>query len=84
MKYLKLLGHLLLILILTLITQVCGVIWVLALILKKKYQFKKRFSLPLIYIVFNLLLVPSVAKIFGRVPYLLILKKLNASIGFIL
>ncbi|MEW4925097.1 hypothetical protein [Algibacter sp. 2305UL17-15] len=66
MKFLKAIGHLFLIIFLTILTQVGGVIWILTLMLSKPLKSKKRYSFPLLYLSFNLLIIPPVAKQFGR------------------
>lgn len=66
MKFLKLLGHTCVILSLTVITQVGGIVWLLSVFVSKKMKTKKRYTFPLLYLVFNLLVVPPIAKIFGR------------------
>ncbi|WP_412984007.1 hypothetical protein [Pontimicrobium sp. IMCC45349] len=66
MRITKVLLHLCLIIILTVLTQVGGLIWLLALLLSKKYQVKKRFIFPILYFVFNLIIIPSSAKLLGR------------------
>lgn len=66
MKFLKLVGHILIITFLTALTQVGGFVWIITIILSKTKDWKKRYVFPIIYLVFNILLVPSVAPIFGR------------------
>lgn len=66
MLFLKLFGHLLFILILTVITQVGGFIWIISITIANRFRFKKRFAFPIIYLVFNILIIPPVAKLFGR------------------
>lgn len=66
MKFLKLLKHLIIFLFLTAITQVGGLIWVLALLISIRYKRKKRFIFPILYLTFNLLIIPPIAKQFGR------------------
>ncbi|RZN82608.1 MAG: hypothetical protein EVB11_07775 [Winogradskyella sp.] len=66
MKVLKLVGHLLVILLLTIATQVGGIIWLISIFLSKRVTWKKRFIFPILYLVFNLLIIPPVAKVFGR------------------
>ncbi|MDO5978053.1 hypothetical protein [Flavivirga spongiicola] len=66
MKFLKLLRHLIAFFFLTIITQVGGLVWVLALFISVKYKKKKRFIFPILYLTFNLLIIPPIAKQFGR------------------
>nr|WP_321237430.1 hypothetical protein [uncultured Psychroserpens sp.] len=66
MKFLKLFGHLILIIFLTALTQIGGVIWILSLFISIALKGKKRFIFPVLYLVFNLLIIPPVAKQFGR------------------
>lgn len=68
MKFIKLFGHLLIISILTVLTQVGGFVWLLTLFFSFKFKKKKRFVFPTLYLVFNLLIVPPIAKYFGREP----------------
>lgn len=65
MKFLKFLGHLLFIIVLTVFTQIGGLVWILSIIISKK--FKKRYSFFIIYLLFNLIIIPPIAKSFGRV-----------------
>ncbi len=67
MKFIKFLGHLITFIFLTILTQVGGLIWILAVLLCKKWKLKKRFVFPLLYLVFNLVLIPPIAKQLGRV-----------------
>lgn len=67
MKTTKLLGHILLVLFLTLITQVGGLIWLLNLLISRKIKKKKRIVFPTLYLVFNLIIIPSIAPFFGRI-----------------
>ncbi|WP_299115291.1 hypothetical protein [uncultured Winogradskyella sp.] len=66
MRLLKLFGHILFIILLTAATQVGGIIWLLTLIICKKFECKKRFVFPVLYLAFNLLIIPPIAKFFGR------------------
>lgn len=68
MKFFKLFGHLLIISILTILTQLGGLVWLLTLIISFRFKKKKRFLFPTLYLVFNLLIVPPIAKYFGREP----------------
>lgn len=66
MRLLKLFGHLLIIVFLTLLTQVGGLIWLLTLIISKRFTWKKRFVFPVFYLIFNLIIIPPIAKLLGR------------------
>ena len=66
MKFLKLFGHLIIIFLLTILTQVGGLIWLLVLLISKKTKNKKRFVFPILYLAFNILIIPPIAKSFGR------------------
>jgi len=65
--YFIILIHVVIVFLLTLLTQVGGIIWLLALIISKRFVWKKRFVFPLLYLVFNLIIIPPVAKLLGRV-----------------
>ncbi|MEO1031577.1 MAG: hypothetical protein AAFX55_09240 [Bacteroidota bacterium] len=67
MKLLKLVGHLFIIILLTVLTQIGGLIWIIALVLSYRLQWRIRYSFPTIYLLFNLILIPFVAPYFGRV-----------------
>lgn len=66
MKFIKLFGHLIGILFLTVLTQVGGLLWIASLLISVKLKKKKRFVFPLMYLFFNLLIIPPLAKYFGR------------------
>ncbi len=66
MKFLKLIKHLFFFTLLTLLTQVGGIIWLISLYISKSTRKKKRFIFPIIYLIFNLIIIPPVAKSFGR------------------
>ena len=66
MKFIKLFGHLLIILLLTALTQIGGLIWIIVLWISCKFKKRKRYLFPLLYLIFNLIFVPPIAKIFGR------------------
>jgi len=66
MKLLKFIGHLLIILGLTAITQVGGLIWLLAIIISYKIKKGKRIVFPLLYLLFNLVIIPPIASYLGR------------------
>lgn len=54
------------ILFLTLLTQVGGLIWIISLFISHKSRKRKRIIFPVLYLLFNLLIVPPLAKLFGR------------------
>ena len=66
MTLIKLLGHLIIVLVLTGLTQIGGLIWILSIIVSIKSKKKKRYIFPVFYLVFNLLIIPPVANYFGR------------------
>lgn len=66
MNFLKLIVHLLIIICLTILTQLGGLIWLLSIFISKRWQKKKRFVFPIVYFVCNLLIVPWIAPYFGR------------------
>lgn len=66
MKALKVFGHILVVLLLTVLTQVGGLIWLISLWIGIKTKKKKRFVFPTVYLVFNLLIIPLIAPWFGR------------------
>ena len=66
MSFFKLLGHLITVVLLTALTQVGGLIWLLACYLSFKLKKKKRLIFPIVYLISNLLIVPPLAKVFGR------------------
>ncbi len=66
MRFLKLLAHIIAILFLTTLTQVGGIIWLLTILIAKNKDWKKRYVFPIVYLIFNLLLIPPIAKQFGR------------------
>ncbi|WP_242204875.1 hypothetical protein [Aestuariivivens insulae] len=66
MKLIKIIGHLLIFLFLTALTQVGGIIWCITCFVSYKYSKRKRIVFPLIYLVFNLMIVPPIAKFLGR------------------
>ena len=68
MRFLKLFGHLFFIVFLTILTQVGGIIWMLSILLSKKFKKQKRIVFPLLYLLFNLIIIPPIAKVFGREP----------------
>jgi hypothetical protein len=66
MKFLKLIGHILFIALLTILTQVGGLLWLMSVFIAVKLQKRKRYIFPIIYLVCNLIIVPIVAPYFGR------------------
>ncbi|WP_340199037.1 hypothetical protein [Ascidiimonas sp. W6] len=69
-KFLKILFHLLLVILLTAITQIGGILWLISLLILKKesrnYRLKQTFLFLAIYVVFTLFLVPFTAPYAGR------------------
>lgn len=66
MKFLKLIGHTLFITLLTILTQVGGLLWLMSVFIAVKFQKRKRYIFPIMYLLFNLLFVPMIAPYFGR------------------
>lgn len=66
MRLFKFLGHLIVFIFLTIITQVGGLIWLLAVVFSSLKSWKKRFIFPVTYLIFNILLIPPIASYFGR------------------
>ncbi len=66
MKFKTILIHFLLVVLLTILTQIGGLIWLFSVIISIKLKKKKRFVFPIIYLFFNLLIIPPIAKHFGR------------------
>jgi len=67
MKLFYIFIHLLIIVFLTVLTQVGGIVWILTMIISSYYKKKKRFIFPILYLAFNLLIIPPIASQFGRV-----------------
>lgn len=65
--FLNILRHFIIVLLLTLLTQVGGILWLIAIFIAKQRSWKTRFVFPIVYIVFNLIIIPPTAKLFGRV-----------------
>jgi hypothetical protein len=65
--FLNILRHFIIVLFLTLLTQVGGILWLIAIFIAKQWSWKTRFVFPIVYIVFNLIIIPPTAKLFGRV-----------------
>lgn len=68
MRILKVIGQLFIVIVLTLATQIGGLIWLLSLGASWKYRKKIYFIFPLLYLLFNLIIVPPVALLFHREP----------------
>ena len=66
MKVIKAIGHLIFIVLLTALTQLGGFIWLICLIISYKTKKRKRIMFPLLYLAFNLIIIPPLAKVFGR------------------
>lgn len=77
MWFLKLFGHLIVIILLTTLTQVGGLIWILALWVSIKLKKKKRYVFPILYLIFNILIIPPIAKQFGKEQLPVFSKKLK-------
>ena len=67
MRLLKFTGHILIIVFLTILTQIGGLIWIIVIALSYRLKWKKRYSFPVIYLTCNLILIPIIAPLFGRV-----------------
>ena len=67
----SLIVHLLCILVLTILTQIGGIIYLLILLIiskkKSKYRLKRAFLFTFLYLVCTFLVIPSIAPLFGRV-----------------
>ncbi len=66
MRFLRVFGHLIIITLLTVLTQVGGLIWMISIWISKVLNIRKRFVFPMLYTLFNLFIVPPIAKTFGR------------------
>jgi hypothetical protein len=66
MKVIKIILHIVLISLLTVLTQVGGLIWIITIIISIKFKKRKRIVFPIIYLLFNLVFIPPIAKAFGR------------------
>ncbi len=64
--FFRIIGHFLIILVLTLVTQIGGLIWLISILISHKTKWKKRIVFPVIYLSFNLLVIPFTAPLFGR------------------
>ncbi len=67
MKILKPVAHILIVLLLTALTQVGGLIWLLTLAISSWKCWKKRYVFIITYLLFNIILIPPIASYFGRV-----------------
>ncbi len=67
MKIVKIFLNIIFIVFLTILTQVGGIIWILTLLVSNYSKKKKRLIFPILYLLFNLLLIPPIANQFGRV-----------------
>ncbi len=63
----KIIAHLIFIIFLTITTQISGVLWLISLITKYLFKYNKRYTFPTLYLLFNLLIVPTTSNFFGRV-----------------
>jgi len=66
MKFIKFIGHLVIISILTLFTQVGGIVWLLSSLLSLRFKKRKRIIFPVLYLIFNTVIVPPIASFLGR------------------
>ena len=66
MRFLKLIGHIVIIILLTALTQVGGLIWLITILISLITKKRKRIVFPFLYLVCNLLIVPPIASFFGR------------------
>ncbi len=58
--------HIVCIVILTVLTQVGGILWLIAVSIAFKLKQKKRYIFPIIYLLFNIVIIPPIASKFGR------------------
>lgn len=63
----KIIIHVIIIILLTFITQIGGVLWLISIFIKYYFKLKKRVSFITLYFLSNLILVPLIAPKFGRV-----------------
>tara|TARA_R110002049_G_scaffold206269_1_gene376786 strand:+ start:30487 stop:30750 length:264 start_codon:yes stop_codon:yes gene_type:complete len=77
MNFIKLLGHFIIIIFLTALTQVGGIIWLISLLILVRLKKRKRYVFPILYLVFNLFIIPPIAKVFGREPLPTLSKELK-------
>jgi hypothetical protein len=66
MKATRLIGHIILILFLTALTQVGGLIWLITIFVSIKIKKRKRLLFPLLYLLFNFVIIPPIALQLGR------------------
>ncbi|MBR9914124.1 MAG: hypothetical protein GYB32_04750 [Algicola sp.] len=50
----------------TILTQVGGFIWLLTVVVSKRFRLRKRYLFPAMYLICNLIVVPPIASYFGR------------------
>jgi hypothetical protein len=58
--------HIICFVVLTIVTQIGGILWLLSVGIAFKAKQKKRYIFPITYLLFNLLIVPPLASQFGR------------------
>ncbi|WP_224478957.1 hypothetical protein [Winogradskyella vincentii] len=58
--------HVFIVIVLTILTQIGGLMWLLCLIICYKWKKKKRYVFPILYLAFNLFVIPITAPLFGR------------------
>lgn len=66
MKARKIIYHLILVITLTITTQVGGLIWLFSAFVSYRLKKKKRVVFPVVYLICNIVIVPPIAKILGR------------------
>ena len=66
MHLLRFIFHLCTVILLSILTQVGGLIWLLSLYIAKRTSWKKRYTFSLLYLVFNLIIISPLASAFGR------------------
>ena len=66
MRIAKYFIHLLIVIILTILTQIGGLVWLLSILISKQLKKKKRYIFPLLYLVFTFLVIPPIASLAGR------------------
>ncbi|MEM9678842.1 MAG: hypothetical protein AAF901_00850 [Bacteroidota bacterium] len=68
MRLIKGLGYLIIVVLLTIITQVGGLIWLISLWVAHSRRWKMRYVFPILYLICNIVIVPPLASALGRVP----------------
>lgn len=58
--------HIVCIVVLTTLTQIGGILWLLSIGIAFKFKQKKRYTFPIVYLLFNLFIIPPLASKFGR------------------